>query len=100
MKTCLISVSLLIAVSGFGQSVPPPCGEKGVPNNAPCYDAKSGKVIHTDSPPFVPHQDIKPLPPPAEPVTIPATQPTKTTVPHGAEPIVVPKLRPPETTPH
>lgn len=33
---------------------PPPCGEKGVPDNVPCYDSKSGKVIHTESPTRVP----------------------------------------------
>jgi len=77
MRGCLVAISFLFAVSVFGQTVPPPCGEKGVPDNVPCYDAKSGKVIHTETPANVPHQDIPLQPPPAEPVVVPKLQPAK-----------------------
>ena len=86
MKKFVIAIWFLSAVPAFGQSVPPPCGQKGVPDNVPCYDAKSGKVIHTESPPFVPHQDIKPLPPPAEPLVVPKIQPAIVTPPDTGAP--------------
>ena len=37
---------------------PPLCGDKETPNNVPCFDTKSGKPIHTDSPNFVPSQPL------------------------------------------
>jgi hypothetical protein len=89
MTKLLIAMCAIWATAAFGQTVPPPCGEKGVPDNVPCYDAKSGKVIHTNTPGFVPHQEINPLPPSAEPVTAPTVAPAKVTpdntVPHHIE---------------
>ena len=58
----LIGILLLILpVPAWTQQSPPPpapCGEKGVPYTVPCYDVKSGKLLHTNSPPFVPSEPL------------------------------------------
>jgi hypothetical protein len=93
LRKFLIVISLLSAVSALAQTVPPPCGEKGVPDNVPCYDAKSGNVIHTQSPGFVPHQDLQPLPPPAPPIVVP--KPQAPPVPVVVPATVFPRITPP-----
>lgn len=65
----------ILAIRASAQEVPPPCGEKGIPDNVPCMDLKTGKVLHTKMPLFTPHRDLPPLPPIAKPSTIPKIQP-------------------------
>ena len=65
-KAAMLPASLLLpllvaAAWGQGPPSPPPpapCGQKGVPDNVPCYDVKSGKLLHTASPNYVPSQPL------------------------------------------
>lgn len=65
-KAAMLPATLLLPLlvaAAWGQSPPPPpppppCGEKGVPDNVPCYDVKSGKLLHTASPINVPSQPL------------------------------------------
>ena len=47
-KNILLLV-LFVSLSHAQQNPPPPCGLKGLPENVPCWDEKSGKIIHTES---------------------------------------------------
>jgi hypothetical protein len=61
-------VTVFVASTAWGQSVssppmPPPCGLKGLPDNALCFDLKTGKFLHTNQPPFIPSTPLPELPP-------------------------------------
>ena len=107
MKTFILLFLSGVAAPAFAQSAPlpvAPCGEKGVPADAPCL--KDGKLVNTKSPHFIPHAPLNstagPSPTtPQETDSQPAGAP-KTTAPKviaPATPVYVPSTAQPAESP-
>jgi hypothetical protein len=78
-------VSVIPTIAQSPSDSPPllPCGTAGVPANVPCLEAKTGKVVNTNTPSQVPHQPPPQIPAPATPEATSPTIPAPVTTLHS-----------------